>query len=108
MAGHRYLFNNFQPKTNNNPLYQCVFSAFPCGALQRFVKIPSPLTQAKYVFPLDEYATVCGFEAFINGKHIVGKVKEKEQARKEYKEAISKGHGAYLMEEEKEQPVSFT
>ena len=59
------------------------------------------------MFPLDEYATVCGFEAFINGKHIVGKVKEKEQARKEYKEAISKGHGAYLMEEEKEQPVSY-
>ena len=49
---------------------------------------------------------MCGFEAFINGKHIVGKVKEKEQARKEYKEAISKGHGAYLMEEQEEQPVS--
>ena len=48
---------------------------------------------------------MCGFEAFINGKHIVGKVKEKEQARQEYKEAISKGHGAYLMEEQEEQPV---
>jgi len=43
---------------------------------------------------------VCGFEAFINGKHIVGEVKEKEQAHKEYREAISKGHGAYLMDEE--------
>ena len=31
-------------------------------------------------------------------------MKEKEQAHKEYKEAISKGHGAYLMDEEK--PVS--
>lgn len=48
--------------------------------------------------------TVCGFEAFINGKHIVGQVKEKEQAHREYKEAISKGHGAYLMDEET--PVS--
>lgn len=47
---------------------------------------------------------VCGFEAFINGKHIVGQVKEKEQAHKEYREAISKGHGAYLMDEET--PVS--
>lgn len=44
--------------------------------------------------------SVCGFEAFINGKHIVGEVKEKEQAHKEYREAISKGHGAYLMDEE--------
>ena len=53
--------------------------------------------EAKYVFPLDEMSSVCGFEAFINGKHIIGQVKEKEEARKEYKEAISKGHGAYLM-----------
>ena len=56
--------------------------------------------EAKYVFPLDDMAAVCGFEAFINGKHIVGQVKEKEQAHREYREAISKGHGAYLMDEE--------
>uniref|UniRef100_A0AAY5EVY6 Poly [ADP-ribose] polymerase n=1 Tax=Electrophorus electricus TaxID=8005 RepID=A0AAY5EVY6_ELEEL len=56
--------------------------------------------EAKYVFPLEETAAVCGFEAFINGKHVVGKVKEKEQARKEYKQAIEKGHGAYLMDQE--------
>ena len=43
---------------------------------------------------------MCGFEAFINGKHIIGEVKEKEQAHKEYREAISRGHGAYLMDEE--------
>ena len=47
---------------------------------------------------------VCGFEAFINGKHIIGEVKEKEQAHREYKQAISEGHGAYLMDEET--PVS--
>lgn len=47
---------------------------------------------------------VCGFEAFINGKHIIGEVKEKEQAHKEYKRAINEGHGAYLMDEET--PVS--
>ncbi|XP_015756071.1 PREDICTED: poly [ADP-ribose] polymerase 4-like [Acropora digitifera] len=56
--------------------------------------------EAKYVFPLDDMAAVCGFEAFINDKHIVGEVKEKEQAHKEYREAISQGHGAYLMDEE--------
>ena len=48
---------------------------------------------------------VCGFEAFINGKHIIGEVKEKEEAHKEYKKAISEGHGAYLMDEET--PVSI-
>ncbi|XP_065105074.1 protein mono-ADP-ribosyltransferase PARP4-like [Paramisgurnus dabryanus] len=56
--------------------------------------------EAKYVFPLEETAAVCGFEAFINGKHVIGKVKEKEQARKEYRQAIERGHGAYLMDQD--------
>ena len=47
---------------------------------------------------------MCGFEAFINGKHIIGEVKEKEQAHREYREAISKGHGAYLMEHTMQPP----
>jgi len=55
--------------------------------------------EAKYVFPLDEHAAVCGFEAFINGKHIIGKVKEKEQAHVDYAAAIAQGHGAYLLDE---------
>ena len=29
--------------------------------------------EAKYVFPLDENAAVCAFEAFINNKHVVGR-----------------------------------
>ncbi|KAM8977640.1 protein mono-ADP-ribosyltransferase PARP4 [Pelodytes ibericus] len=60
---------------------------------------PRPI-EAKYVFPLDSTAAVCGFEAFINGKHIVGEVKEKQQAHKEYRSAISEGHGAYLMDQD--------
>ncbi|XP_045149944.1 protein mono-ADP-ribosyltransferase PARP4 [Echinops telfairi] len=56
--------------------------------------------EAKYIFPLDDKAAVCGFEAFINGKHIIGEVKEKEKAHREYKEAISQGHGAYLMDQD--------
>ncbi|ELW67533.1 M-phase phosphoprotein 8 [Tupaia chinensis] len=56
--------------------------------------------EAKYIFPLDDKAAVCGFEAFINGKHIVGEIKEKEEAQREYREAISQGHGAYLMDQD--------
>ncbi|CAN9498563.1 unnamed protein product [Ophioblennius macclurei] len=56
--------------------------------------------EAKYVFPLDDSAAVCGFEAFINGKHVVGQVKEKEAARKQYREAVASGHGAYLMDQD--------
>uniref|UniRef100_A0A8C5RSJ3 Poly [ADP-ribose] polymerase n=1 Tax=Laticauda laticaudata TaxID=8630 RepID=A0A8C5RSJ3_LATLA len=59
----------------------------------------SPI-EAKYVFPLDDTAAVCGFEAFIKGKHIIGEVKEKEKAHQEYREAISRGNGAYLMDQD--------
>ena len=31
--------------------------------------------EAKYVFPLEDGAVVCGFEAFINGKHIIGEIR---------------------------------
>ena len=68
--------------------------------MQAYKNNSSVAIEAKYVFPLDDMAAVCGFEAFINGKHIVGQVKEKEQAHREYREAIAKGHGAYLMDEE--------
>uniref|UniRef100_A0A803T0M7 Poly [ADP-ribose] polymerase n=1 Tax=Anolis carolinensis TaxID=28377 RepID=A0A803T0M7_ANOCA len=59
----------------------------------------SPI-EAKYVFPLDDTAAVCGFEAFIKGKHIIGEVKEKEKAHKEYRDAVIQGHGAYLMDQD--------
>ncbi|XP_075886999.1 protein mono-ADP-ribosyltransferase PARP4 [Nelusetta ayraudi] len=67
---------------------------------QKYTNQSAVPIEAKYVFPLGECAAVCGFEAFINGKHVVGQVKEKETARKEYKKAIQKGHGAYLMDQD--------
>lgn len=66
----------------------------------------STAIEAKYVFPLDENSTVCGFEAHINNKIIKGVVKEKEHAKREYREAIEKGHGAYLMHQEEAQVFS--
>ncbi|XP_054829757.1 protein mono-ADP-ribosyltransferase PARP4 [Eublepharis macularius] len=56
--------------------------------------------EVKYVFPLDDTAAVCGFEAFIKGKHIIGEVKEKEKAHREYREAVMRGDGAYLMDQD--------
>ena len=38
--------------------------------------------ECRYVFPLDSFSAVCGFEAEINGEIIVGKVKEKQEARR--------------------------
>uniref|UniRef100_G1MGA1 Poly [ADP-ribose] polymerase n=1 Tax=Ailuropoda melanoleuca TaxID=9646 RepID=G1MGA1_AILME len=67
---------------------------------QTYANRSSVPIEARYIFPLDDKAAVCGFEAFINGKHIVGEVKEKEAAHREYREAISQGHGAYLMDQD--------
>ncbi|XP_067947430.1 protein mono-ADP-ribosyltransferase PARP4-like [Watersipora subatra] len=76
--------------------------------LQRYRNESPDAIEAKFVFPLTEMAAVCGFEAFINNKHIVGEVKEKEKAQKEYRQAVSEGHGAYLMVQDKERPDVFT
>ncbi|XP_008690327.2 protein mono-ADP-ribosyltransferase PARP4 [Ursus maritimus] len=67
---------------------------------QTYANQSSVPIEARYIFPLDDKAAVCGFEAFINGKHIAGEVKEKEAAHREYREAIRQGHGAYLMDQD--------
>ncbi|RDD38355.1 Poly [ADP-ribose] polymerase 4 [Trichoplax sp. H2] len=74
--------------------------------LQCYFNKSSQPIEAKYVFPLDDRAAVCGFEAFINNKHIIGQVKEKEKAHKEYEAAVARKDGAYLMDEES--PDIFT
>ena len=73
--------------------------------LQEYHNDSDAFIEAKYVFPLDEMSVVCGFEAYINGRRVVGVVKEKETAHRQYRQAVEAGHGAYLMDQEKEQPV---
>lgn len=50
--------------------------------------------EAKYIFPLDDKAAVCGFEAFINGKHIVGEVRRKGMESLATQTAITLVHPA--------------
>jgi len=57
--------------------------------------------QVEYVFPLPPDAAVCAFKAVIDDKKVIkGIVKEKEEAKKEYKEAIAAGKTAGLLEKE--------
>ncbi|HVG85917.1 MAG TPA: VIT and VWA domain-containing protein [Vicinamibacterales bacterium] len=62
--------------------------------------------EAVYVFPLDEGAAVCGFEAVTSGVHYVGEVRPRDEAFRVYDEALLAGHGAYLLDEER--PDVFT
>lgn len=62
------------------------------------LKIDQPI-EAIYVFPIDDHAAVCEFEANIDGKIITGIVKPKNEAKEKYDKAVKKGHGAYLLEQ---------
>jgi Ca-activated chloride channel family protein len=68
---------------------------------QRYVNREAKPIEAVYVFPLDEGAAVCGFQALIDGTLVIGEVKEREDAFKEYDEALERGDGAFLLDEER-------
>ncbi|CAG8681413.1 12098_t:CDS:2, partial [Ambispora gerdemannii] len=67
---------------------------------QTYKNIEKNSIDASYKFPIHEAAAVCAFEAELDdGRIIKGIVKESTKAAKEYKEAVSRGYGAYLLEE---------
>ena len=68
---------------------------------QRYVNHESTPIEATYLFPLDEHAAVCGFEAIIDGTLVVGEVKERDEAFRQYDDAIERGDGAFLLDEER-------
>jgi Vault protein inter-alpha-trypsin domain len=68
---------------------------------QRYINRETRPIEAVYVFPLDEGAAVCGFEAVIDGTLVVGEVKERDEAFRIYDDAMEAGHGAYLLDEER-------
>ena len=63
--------------------------------------------EAIYIFPLDEQAAVCGFQATIDDRTIVAEIQEKQEARDTYDDAISSGHSAFLLEESDESSDIF-
>lgn len=71
------------------------------NVLQFYVNHEAQPIEAKYIFPLDSNAAVFDFQYEINGKIVQSQVKEKQQAKKEYEEAIRRGDGAALLEQEK-------
>lgn len=66
---------------------------------QRYENVESFPIEATYEFPLSEGASVCAFYAMVNVKKLVGILKEKEQAKDEYDDAIASGNTAFMLEE---------
>lgn len=52
-----------------------------------------------YTFPVPDQAAVTGFSATIGVRTVQGEIREKEEAFKEYDEAVLKGDGAFLLEQ---------
>ncbi|XP_028275986.1 von Willebrand factor A domain-containing protein 5A-like isoform X4 [Parambassis ranga] len=64
--------------------------------------------EAVFVFPLPGDAAVCHFSAKLGQTQIVAEVKEKQEAREEYNDALSSGQQAFLLEESQQSPDIFS
>ncbi|CAF1569699.1 unnamed protein product, partial [Adineta ricciae] len=63
--------------------------------------------EAVYCFPIEEQAAVYKFIAQIDDRQIEADLKEKNEAQKEYNEALQQGHGAYLLEQDEKSQDNF-
>ena len=73
---------------------------------QRYRNQEAVPIEAVYVFPLPESAAVCGFAARVGGELIAGKVEARERAFEQYDDAMMRGDGAFLLDQER--PNVFT
>lgn len=73
---------------------------------QRFHNASTTNVEALYLFPLPSHAAVTAMEIVVGGRHIVGAIREREQAKRIYEQARVKGKVAALLTEEK--PNLFT
>jgi Ca-activated chloride channel homolog len=73
---------------------------------QRFHNREPQAIEAVYRFPLPETAAVRGFSVAVAGRRIAGSVEEREKAFDLYDDAIARGDGAFLLDQER--PNIFT
>ncbi|WP_043317575.1 marine proteobacterial sortase target protein [Microbulbifer sp. HZ11] len=73
---------------------------------QSFSNTSNDWQEAVYVLPLPENAAVNGMEIVVGERRIVGKVREREAAKKVYKQAKAEGKRAALLEQQR--PNLFT
>ena len=68
---------------------------------QKYINVEDQPIEVTYIFPVEEEAAVVSFEAAIEGKTIVAEIKGKEEARKEYHEAVNERKDTAILLEEK-------
>ncbi|MFY0526144.1 VIT domain-containing protein [Archangium gephyra] len=73
---------------------------------QRYRNTESKPVEAVYVFPLPSDATLTAFSMECAGRRVQGVLKEREEAFRAYDDAVTAGHGAALLDQER--PNVFT
>lgn len=73
---------------------------------QTFVNAYAEPLEATYIFPMPDRAAVTKFVMTVNGREVIGILKERGEARRDYDTAIQAGHRAAIAEEER--PNTFT
>ena len=73
---------------------------------QRYRNTESKPVEAVYVFPLPSDATLTAFAMECAGRRVQGILKEREEAFRTYDDAVTSGHGAALLDQER--PNVFT
>ncbi|RKG97724.1 VIT domain-containing protein [Corallococcus carmarthensis] len=68
---------------------------------QRYRNDEKKPVEAIYVFPLPSDATLSAFSMTCAGRRVAGVVKEREAAFRAYDDAITEGHGAALLDQER-------
>ena len=71
------------------------------SVVQEYVNREQKAIEVIYYFPVEEGAAVTKVEAEVENRKVVAKVKERENARKEYQDAIRRGSTAIMVEEVK-------
>jgi Ca-activated chloride channel homolog len=75
---------------------------------KEYVNLDSDETSLQYDFPLDELSCVTAFKATLDGEIIIGKIFEKEEAKKKYEKAISENKTALLLDNSEIKPDMFS
>jgi hypothetical protein len=79
-----------------------LYDTAACTILSQIFVNPSqdaPIANAKYTFPLYESCAIVAFRCHVGSYRIEGVVKEKQEAKAKYKEAITLGETAGLLEQ---------
>ncbi|KAK1148375.1 hypothetical protein N8T08_010186 [Aspergillus melleus] len=91
-----------EPHADNNWMNQTQYGNITTATITQKYTNPSssPVAHAKYLFPIYDGSAVTSFKCWIGeDKLLEGAVKPKQQARKEFAEAVSKHKAAVLVEE---------